>query len=227
MVLQALWRNGDDMSDQVPSKDMSRQDALRLLGGWAMWSSPNEPDAELRAAVRAVLHDRLALIRQLEEMRVAAATAAFERAENEPKSDQCEVCRKLLPAVGAWSMPSCPDCQELLEGLGQLMGDFADREQTIKADWIGRAIDLICARPSQPPAPDDARDAARWRALVGCARVRVLGSAGLSKPSPTGYAHIGVEFWTHHEAPTDPAAIQALTAFVERATSTKGESHGG
>lgn len=46
-----------------------------------MWSSPNEPDAELRAAAHAVLHDRLSLIRQLEEMRVAAATSAMNRAQ--------------------------------------------------------------------------------------------------------------------------------------------------
>lgn len=78
----------------------------------------------------------------------------FLRTAHEPKSDQCEVCSKPLPPVGSWSMPSCPDCQDLLEGLGQLMGDFADREQTIKAGWIERAINLICARPSQPPAPE-------------------------------------------------------------------------
>lgn len=66
-----------------------------------------------------------------------------------PKPDHCEVCSKQLPPASAWSMPSCPDCQELLEGLGQLMGDFADRDQTIKAGWIERAINLICARPSK------------------------------------------------------------------------------
>lgn len=142
---------GGKPAELPPSKDMSRHDALRILGGWAKWSSPNEPDAELRAAARAVLHDRLALIRQIEEMRVAAATAAQERAENEPRKDHCEVCANPLPPVSAWSMPSCPDCQDLLEGLGQLMADFVDREQTIKADWIGRAINLLCARASQPP----------------------------------------------------------------------------
>jgi hypothetical protein len=69
------------MSEPGTTKDLSREDALRILGGWAMWSSPNEPDAELRSAARAVLHDRLALIQQLEELRVANATAAFERAK--------------------------------------------------------------------------------------------------------------------------------------------------
>lgn len=87
------------MSEQVPSKDMSRHDALRILGGWAKWSSPNEPDAELRAAARAVLHDRLALIRQIEEMRVAAATAAQERAENEPAPVLSELERAAMHFV--------------------------------------------------------------------------------------------------------------------------------
>lgn len=71
-----------------------------------------------------------------------------------PPADRCDVCTKPLPPIGAWSMPSCPDCQDLLEGLGQLMGDFADREQTIKAGWLERAINLICARPAQPPVPE-------------------------------------------------------------------------
>jgi hypothetical protein len=74
------------MNEQAPTKDLTIQDGLRLLGGFAMWSSPKEPQAELRAAARAVLHDRLALIRQLEDMRVAAATAAFERAASEPRA---------------------------------------------------------------------------------------------------------------------------------------------
>lgn len=67
----------------------------------------------------------------------------------ETRAEHCEVCAKSLPPASVWSMPSCPDCQELLEGLGQLMGDFADRDQTIKAGWIERAINLICARPSK------------------------------------------------------------------------------
>lgn len=77
-----------------------------------------------------------------------------ERAPNEPRADQCEVCDKPLPPIGEWSMPSCPDCQHMLDGLGEMMADLADREQTIKADWIGRAINLICSRPAQPPAPE-------------------------------------------------------------------------
>lgn len=73
------------------------------------------------------------------------------RASQPPKADQCEVCTKPLPPVGAWSMPSCPDCQELLAFLGELQADYVDREKISKADLVGRAINLICARASQPP----------------------------------------------------------------------------
>ncbi len=45
------------------------------------------------------------------------------------------------------------------------------------------------------------RDARRWRAFRGSARIRVLGSAGLTSDSQAakdnpGYAHIGLEIWT-------------------------------
>jgi hypothetical protein len=70
---------------------------------------------------------------------------------HEPKSDQCEVCRKPLPPVGAWSMPSCPDCQEVLGFLGELQADFAERDRTQKAEMVGNAIRLICSRTAPPP----------------------------------------------------------------------------
>ena len=61
-------------------------------------------------------------------------------------------------------------------------------------------------------------DAERWQAVIGCARVRVLGSAGLD-PNSTyyreGYAHIGVELWTQHPAPREEWARQELTKFAD------------
>lgn len=49
-------------------------------------------------------------------------------------------------------------------------------------------------------------DAANWRALIGSARIKLMGCAGLHAESPdflTPYGHIGLEFWTHHEAAGD------------------------
>lgn len=62
------------------------------------------------------------------------------------------------------------------------------------------------ARPSQ--------DAARWRAFLNAARIRILGWAGMDKDGlkpvdltnvygklEGNYAHFGAEFWTIHDAP--------------------------
>ncbi len=60
-------------------------------------------------------------------------------------------------------------------------------------------------------------DAERWRAIIGCARVRVLGSAGVVEPKPEGYAHIGVELWTHYPAGSEPMAVEHMTKFADLA----------
>jgi hypothetical protein len=74
-----------------------------------------------------------------------------------------------------------------------------------------------------PPFSEDAEDAAKWRALVGCARIRVLGTAGVYEQLPDGYAHIGLELWTKHPASSTPASIEEFEKFVAiaRATATK------
>lgn len=43
------------------------------------------------------------------------------------------------------------------------------------------------------------RDAKRWRAFLNCARIRVLGTAGIREPMPDNYAHIGLEVWTTYQ----------------------------
>lgn len=58
-------------------------------------------------------------------------------------------------------------------------------------------------------------DAAKWRALRSSARIRALGSAGIDKPNPDGYAHLGLELWTRHPAPSDPIALEWLDRYVE------------
>jgi hypothetical protein len=56
---------------------------------------------------------------------------------------------------------------------------------------------------------------ARWRAVLNCARLRALGSAGIEKPNAEGYAHLGLEMWTHYDAPTEPIAQEWLTKFAD------------
>ena len=53
-------------------------------------------------------------------------------------------------------------------------------------------------------------DAERWRRLVGCERVRIMGHAHLGQRD----AHMGVEFWGEHPGP-DYDGAEVLTAFVD------------
>lgn len=67
-------------------------------------------------------------------------------------------------------------------------------------------------------------DAARWSAFVNCARIRLLGCAGLTDEpnNPCGepwgnYGHIGLEAWTIYDEPTDKNAEIWLTRFADKA----------
>lgn len=62
---------------------------------------------------------------------------------------------------------------------------------------------------------NDAEDAAKWRALRNCARITAMGSAGLVKPQPHNYAHLTLNFWTVHDAPSEPYALEWLDKFVD------------
>ncbi len=59
-------------------------------------------------------------------------------------------------------------------------------------------------------------DARRWRGLINCRRIRVMGRAGFNGDQK-GYRHIGIEFWTHHQCATEGDAKEALIEFVEAA----------
>lgn len=67
------------------------------------------------------------------------------------------------------------------------------------------AGDIALYRHAQPVpvVPEDVlRDAKRWRALLGSARIRILGSAGFDATAHPGenpdYRHFGMEIWTHY-----------------------------
>jgi hypothetical protein len=68
-------------------------------------------------------------------------------------------------------------------------------------------------------------DAARWRAFINCARIRLFGWAGygstkggqVREPDSNGYRHFGGEFWTIYDAPSDPMAQEILTGFADAA----------
>jgi hypothetical protein len=66
----------------------------------------------------------------------------------------------------------------------------------------------------------------RWDALLGCKRMRVVGHAGFkpqedperNKPHLAGHRHIGVDFWTHHDADDGEKeyAQEMITRFADQ-----------
>lgn len=70
---------------------------------------------------------------------------------------------------------------------------------------------------------DFEQDALRWRAVIGCARLRALGSSGLTSDNdfygnPHGNnAHIGLELWTMHDAGTEELGVRWFIKFADKA----------
>lgn len=75
-------------------------------------------------------------------------------------------------------------------------------------------------RPQQEQAARlaaDATDAAKWRALMACARIRVLGT---SLSLDTHYGHIGLELWTRYPFPPgtdDDFDREQMAKFMDKA----------
>lgn len=58
----------------------------------------------------------------------------------------------------------------------------------------------------------DRIDAERWRSLMACDRIRVLGTGQLGKP----HQHIGLELWENYSSDVDNTESRAtLTIFVD------------
>ena len=65
------------------------------------------------------------------------------------------------------------------------------------------SLQRLLTSPPAPAVPDDVqRDADRWRAMLGSARIRILGAAGFGATGLPGgdpdYRHFGMEIWTHY-----------------------------
>jgi hypothetical protein len=80
---------------------------------------------------------------------------------------------------------------------------------------------MLANLPEQPPAAQDKADAARWRKLTGCPRVRLLGYARGGPQGGEGpIRHIGFEFWTDYpdfpdQERVNAENVQTLLAFVD------------
>lgn len=63
-----------------------------------------------------------------------------------------------------------------------------------------------------PEAPADiVLDAQRWRAFLGSARIRPIGSAGIVRPEENHYAHLGLEIWTRYGTSLRPEQLEQLS----------------
>lgn len=73
------------------------------------------------------------------------------------------------------------------------------------------------------------RDAAKWRGVIGCARITAIGSAGLEKPNDNGYAHLTINLWTNGEREKYPYPREWLSKFADlavKATTLAGAAEG-
>ncbi len=92
---------------------------------------------------------------------------------------------------------------------------FYEQEATPEVGHMLRALRLqltACEKRVQELEPA----AECWAALAACARIKVMGAAGLHSESPdfaSPRAHIGLEFWTHHEAKGDAQDINGRDWF--------------
>jgi hypothetical protein len=127
---------------------------------------------------------------------------------------------KAAPGVGTAlnAKPAEGDAERLEDERWRLMnsfgnGPYRDGQLQSRIDEIDGQLKALTTKT--PVAVPDI-DGQRWRALIGCARIRVLGSAGIVTDNPEGYAHIGLELWTHHEANHEGPAVEWLTKFADK-----------
>ena len=91
--------------------------------------------------------------------------------------------REASTEPSAWMCPNSFDPEFTVDAL--LAGYWMRKGRTVTPLYAGAGA-----------LSDDAKDAARWRAFVGSARIKPQGSAGLNAPMAGNYAHMGLEIWT-------------------------------
>ena len=125
-----------------------------------------------------------------------------------------------LSSDGPKSLKFGHDCAlGLLTIPGSGMTEVSDIEPLVRLSDVHR---LVAAVRISAGAVFE-QDALRWRAVIGCARLRALGSSGLTSDfdfygNPHGNnAHIGLELWTMHDAGTEELGISWFTKFADKA----------
>jgi hypothetical protein len=110
--------------------------------------------------------------------------------------------------------------------------EVSDIEPLVRLSGVHRLVAAMRASAGADFEPD----ALRWRAVIGCARLRALGSSGLTSDfdfygNPHGNnAHIGLELWTMHDAGTEELGVRWFNKFADKAvavmlTKAEGKAH--
>jgi Lar family restriction alleviation protein len=143
-------------------------------------------------------------------------------------ADEKDYAEHFKAALAAWSaraaLASAPVAGEAIPTDAQVMKVYAETVAEF-ADGRGfeagtvafaRAMLRRYAAPQASEAVRDALDAERWRAFIGSARIRPLGSAGLEQPDPNHYAHLGLEIWTVYGRDYSPELLKKMDVENER-----------
>lgn len=115
-----------------------------------------------------------------------------------------KIIRKLIRRAAPVAAPVVPDGWKLvpIEPTEEMIAAWFD---TKRVDPVETAVErfgppyraMLSAVPVAQAVPDTAgKDAERWRALIGSARIRPLGCAGIKEREARNYAHLGLELWT-------------------------------
>lgn len=111
--------------------------------------------------------------------------------------------------------------EERVEGLAALNQAHAEHLAAARADLHRVADERDTAIRERDEA---AKDATRWQALIGCARIRVMGHAGF-RGDQGNYRHIGLELWTQFSEPVgelkNATGRKVLTEFADAALAAK------
>lgn len=198
-----------------------------------------EENAKHNAAIRASMPDGWELVTRktcYALMHDGAVIATLAGPESE--TNAAIIARMLAaPGVSTVEEKANPNGQNV----GQIVDDYIQEYELRGEDEEGRdgvyrpneterymiadAIYGLLAEPEfitaiagmqNAPAAGDALDAERWRAFVGCARIRPLGSTGLEQPDPNHYAHMGLEIWTVYGRDYSPKLLQQMDEQNER-----------
>lgn len=107
-----------------------------------------------------------------------------------------------------------------------------DFELLVKIKGIAAECGVVNLTIGTVPSADSELAAKRWNALINCARIRALGSSGLtSELDPYGkphgnYGHLGLELWTIHPPYDGDGSFgrEWLIKFADKAISAQEEA---